>query len=128
MIYSNHGYSNDSYDTERKNMKKNLFEMGAKFDDGWSSDNKATSKSKAVEVKEPCKHNLVFAKEKRRGKVVTVIKGFYLQDSELKKLLKELKASLGCGGTIKGNTIELQGEVYSKAKDDLIKRGFRVKN
>jgi translation initiation factor 1 (eIF-1/SUI1) len=35
---------------------------------------------------------------------------------------------LGCGGTIKGNTIELQGEVYSKAKDDLIKRGFRVKN
>jgi translation initiation factor 1 len=109
-------------------MKKNLFEMGAKFDDGWSSDNKATSKSKAVEVKEPSKHNLIFAKEKRRGKVVTVIKGFYLQDSEFKKLLKELKASLGCGGTIKGNTIELQGEVYSKAKDDLIKRGFRVKN
>jgi translation initiation factor 1 len=109
-------------------MKENFFEIGAKFDDGWSSDNKASSKSKALEVKEPSKHNLVFTKEKRRGKVVTVIKGFYLQDSELKKLLKELKSSLGCGGTIKNDTIELQGEVYSKVKDELVKRSFRVKN
>ncbi len=109
-------------------MKKNLFEMGAKFEDGWSSDNKTKKSKSQVEVKEPSKHNLIFAKEKRRGKIVTIIKGFYLQDSDFKKLLKELKATLGCGGTIKKSSIELQGEVYDKAKDKLIKRGFRVKN
>jgi translation initiation factor 1 len=109
-------------------MKKNLFEMGAKFEDGWSSDNKQKKSKKEVEVKKPSNHNLIFAKEKRRGKVVTIIRGFYLQDSDFKKLLKELKAFLGCGGTIKGDTMELQGEVYEKAKEELIKKGFRVKN
>jgi translation initiation factor 1 len=109
-------------------VKQNLFEMGAKFDEGWSSDNKLEESKKQVKLKEPSKHNLIFAKEKRRGKVVTLIKEFYLKDSELKELLKELKAKFGCGGTLKGNAIELQGELYAKAKEELIKRGFRVKN
>jgi len=48
-------------------MKKNLFEMGAKFEDSWSSDNKKKApKKKVLEIKEPSKHQLHFAKEKKR--------------------------------------------------------------
>lgn len=109
-------------------MKKNLFEMGAKFDDSWSSDNKQkASKKKSFENKEPVKHHLYFAKEKRRGKIVTIIKPFFLDEKELKKLLKSLKSKLGSGGTIKENSIELQGEVQEQAKAILQKEGFRFK-
>jgi len=108
-------------------MKKQLFEMGANFEDDWSSDNKEKPKKSSTEIKAPNKHNLHTAKEKRRGKVVTIVKPFFLESSELKKLLKELKSKLGSGGTIKDNTLELQGEVSQKAKELLIQKGFRFK-
>jgi len=108
-------------------MKKQLFEMGANFKDGWSSDNKAKPKKSNTEIKAPNKHNLHTTKEKRRGKVVTIVKPFFLDSSELKKLLKELKSKLGSGGTIKDNTLELQGEVSQKVKELLVKKGFKFK-
>ncbi len=106
-------------------MKKNLFEMGAKFEDGWSSDNKAKPAKKEKLIKEPSKHRLHFAKEKRRGKIVTIIKPFYLSDKDLKAILKKLKSALGSGGTIKDNSIELQGEVQERAKLVLEELGFK---
>jgi len=105
-------------------MRENLFEIGAKFDDGWSSDNKSKPKVATVEIKEPAKHRLYLAKEKRRGKTVTIIKPFFLKESDLKTILKLLKSKLGSGGTIKDNSIELQGEVAKKAKELLQKEGF----
>jgi translation initiation factor 1 len=108
-------------------MKKNLFEMGAKFEDGWSSDNKSKPQALSKEIKEPTKHLLTFVNEKRRGKTVTIIKPFFLKTDALKSLLKELKKSLGSGGTIKENTLELQGEVSTKAKEFLTQKGFRFK-
>ena len=108
-------------------MKK-LFEMGANFEDNWSSDNKNKPKKEKHEIKEPAKHQLHTAKEKRRGKVVTIVKPFYLEQNALKELLKELKSKLGSGGTIKENTIELQGEVSAQAKELLQNRGFRFKH
>ena len=108
-------------------MKKQLFEMSANFKDGWSSDNKAKQKNSSKEIKVPNKHNLHTTKEKRRGKVITIVKPFFLDSSELKKLLKELKSKLGSGGTIKDNTLELQGEVSQKIKELLVKKGFKFK-
>jgi len=102
--------------------------MGAKFEDGWSSDNKIKPSKAKQKIQEPSKHQLHTAKEKRRGKVVTIIKPFFLNPNELKKLLKELKSSLGSGGTIKENTLELQGEVASRAKELLEAKGFRFKS
>jgi len=102
--------------------------MGAKFEDGWSSDNKKKTNKDAKEIKAINQHLLHTAKEKRRGKIVTIIKPFYLADKELQKLLKELKFKLGSGGTIKNNTLELQGEVSTKAKTLLSQKGFKFKN
>lgn len=109
-------------------MKKQLFEIGAKFDDNWSSDNKTKPKKVKQEIKPPNKHQLHTAKEKRRGKVVTIVKPFHLEPKELKKILKSLKTKLGSGGTIKENTIELQGEVSQKAKEILLDLEFKFKN
>jgi translation initiation factor 1 len=102
--------------------------MGANFNDEWSSDNKEKPKKKiSTEVKEPAKHQLHFAKEKRRGKVVTIVKPFFLSANDLKALLKTLKKKLGTGGTVKDDTLEFQGEVWENLKVQLEKLGYGFK-
>jgi translation initiation factor 1 len=92
-------------------MKKNLFEMGADFGDDWSSDtNEKIPKKFSAEIKIPQKHQLHLAKEKRRGKVVTIVKPFYLEKKTMEDLLKTLKIKLGTGGTIKEDSLEFQGD------------------
>ncbi len=57
--------------------KNNLFEIGAKFEDTWVSDNQQKPKAKiSTQIKPPQKHQLHLAKEKRRGKVVTIRAGY----------------------------------------------------
>ena len=46
----------------------------------------------------------------RKGKGVTTITGIPLAEAELKKLLKELKQKISSGGSVKGHTLELQGD------------------
>ncbi len=108
-------------------MKKNLFEMGASWDDSWSSDNKTTSKKEESEIKQPNKHQLHFAKEKRNGKTITIVKPFFLSREDLEVTLKTLKKSLATGGTIKDNSLEFQGELQDKLKENLIKLGYGMK-
>ncbi|MBD3252245.1 stress response translation initiation inhibitor YciH [Candidatus Pacearchaeota archaeon] len=60
--------------------------------------------------------------KKKFGKIITVISGF--RDVDLKTLAKELKHELACGGTVKGNTVELQGNHSKNAKKILVKLGF----
>ncbi len=61
--------------------------------------------------------------KKRYGKIVTVVTGF---DSgiDAKKIAKQLKNELACGGTYKDGAIELQGDHRKKIKELLIKIGF----
>jgi len=109
-------------------MKKNLFEMGADFGDAWHSDNKEKSNPiNATKIKEPSKHQLHFAKEKRRGKVVTIVKPFYLSTHDLQTLAKTLKKRLGTGGTIKDNHLEFQGDIPEKIRQTLESMGYGFK-
>lgn len=109
-------------------MKKNLFEMGADFSDDWSSDNKIKPEQQSVsDLKTPQKHQLHFAKEKRRGKVVTIVKPFHLEKSDLHSLLKIIKKKLGTGGTLKDNTLEFQGELQEQLKEILDSLEYRFK-
>jgi translation initiation factor 1 len=111
--------------------RKNLFEMGAKFDNGWSSDNKTKSTAKTTllckELLVPSKHQLHFAKERRRGKTVTIVKPFCLERGELKDLLKLLKKRLGTGGTIKDSSLEFQGELQDALKRELEMLDYRFR-
>ena len=61
--------------------------------------------------------------KKRFGKRVTLIKGIS-RDVDSKGILKELKTKLACGGTMKNDVIELQGDHRRKIRDILVKLGF----
>ena len=59
---------------------------------------------------------------KKYGKIVTIISGF--EGVDVKKIAKTLKNELACGGTFKGNTIELQGNHVKNISSKLIGLGF----
>jgi len=63
--------------------------------------------------------------EKRKfGKLITVIDGLG-KDVNIRELAKELKSELACGGTVKNNRIELQGNHSKRIKKALVKAGFK---
>ena len=63
--------------------------------------------------------------EKRKfGKMITVIEGINSKEVDLKEVAKTLKSKFACGGTVKENSVELQGTHASKVKSELIKLGF----
>ncbi|MCH9813772.1 MAG: translation initiation factor [Epsilonproteobacteria bacterium] len=103
-----------------------MFEMGAKFEDGWNLEKEGKKQTKQ-EIKTPEKHLLHFAKEKRRGKTVIIVKAFFLEKKELQALLKKLKKQLGTGGTLKESSLEFQGEVQESLKTALTEQKFRFK-
>ena len=107
---------------------KKLFEMGSSFSDDWTADNKEKPTRKiSTEIQEPNKHQLHFAKEKRRGKVVTIVKPFHLSSNDLKALLKTIKKKLGTGGAVKGDSLEFQGEIKEPLQIQLEKLGYGLK-
>lgn len=58
--------------------------------------------------------------EKKAGKFVTVIAGLHTYGSNrLNGIARELKSTLGAGGTVKSGTIEIQGD-----KVEAIKKWF----
>lgn len=62
--------------------------------------------------------------EKRRfGKVNTLISGFD-DGVDIKDIAKTLKMKRACGGTVKNNVIELQGNHRGSIKPILSKMGF----
>ncbi|MBN2318672.1 MAG: translation initiation factor Sui1 [Acidobacteria bacterium] len=63
----------------------------------------------------------------RKGKGVTVITGVPLAGDALKRLAMILKQRCGAGGTVKDETIEIQGEHRDLLFSELTKLGYRVK-
>lgn len=114
-----------------------IFEMGAKLD----GDNFETSKNdkKTINKKNTNnktsngnipknQHQLVFTYEKRKGKPVTLVGKFQIDEKEKKEVLKLLKKKLACGGAIKEEWIELQGDVKEKIITILEKEGWKFRN
>ena len=62
--------------------------------------------------------------QRKFGKQITVISGFDAKSINIKDIAKKLKSKLACGGTVKENRIELQGDHRQKARDELIRLGF----
>lgn len=63
----------------------------------------------------------------RKGKSVTVITGFSHKAKTLEALAKKLKSQCGSGGTVKDNTIEVQGEHAAKLVSLLKDKGYKAK-
>jgi translation initiation factor 1 len=56
------------------------------------------------------------------GKIITLVSGFH--NIDVKSMLKKLKQTRACGGTIKEGIIELQGNHKGKIKPILVELGF----
>ncbi len=91
-------------------------------DDG--SHNKASSNEQVVPGQ--IKLKIYLEKKGRGGKTVTLISNFPDNQAYFKDLLKKLKNHCSCGGSLKNQTIELQGDHKQKAKAYLEKLGFQV--
>ena len=109
-----------------RGKKLDLF-IGAEIDDGWAQVQTPRKTQISNEILEPSKHFLVFKKEKRRGKTVTLVGEFQISKDDATTTLKTLKKKLGCGGSYKDNWMEFQGELKDKLKELLILEGFRFK-
>ena len=60
--------------------------------------------------------------EKRGHAIVTVVLNLRKESNELKELAAHLKKKCGCGGTVKDEVIEIQGD-----KVDLVRRELQAK-
>jgi translation initiation factor 1 len=110
-----------------RGKKLDIF-IGAEINDGWAKVQDQRASQIADEILEPQKHLLVFAKEKRRGKTVTLVGEFFLTKEDASKTLKLLKKKLGCGGTYKDGWMEFQGDIKDEIKTLLVAEGFRIKH
>jgi translation initiation factor 1 len=63
----------------------------------------------------------------RAGKAVVVISGLALEPAALKSLAKDLKQRCGCGGAVKDDTIEIQGDHRAALQTALEQLGYKVK-
>lgn len=82
------------------------------------------------DVMPPEKQTAMLRKEKRKkGKVVSVIRGLAEGTPEpfFGQLLKELKNHCGSGGSIQGDSIEIQGDHLQRLREKLQSMGYRVK-
>jgi translation initiation factor 1 len=109
-----------------RGKKLDIF-IGADIDDGWAEVQSPQKSKTTFKVTEPKKHQLHFAKEKRRGKTVTLVGPFSLTKEDSTKLLKLLKKKLGCGGAYKDGFMEFQGELKEKIRPLLSTEGFGFK-
>ena len=67
---------------------------------------------------------IISLEKKKFGKIETVVEGIDSKEIDIKDLAKQLKQKLACGGTVKNNKIELQGDHKLKVKQFLISQGF----
>ena len=91
-------------------------------------EDKKNPKKSSNELKPKNQHQLVFTYEKRNGKPVTIIGKFQIEDEKIKDILRLLKTKLACGGSIKDEYIEIQGDLKDKVRVILVDNGWKFKN
>lgn len=76
---------------------------------------------------DPSKQTAKVTLEKRKkGKLVSVVRGLAQSDNDLPSLLTKLKNSCGAGGCIDSDQLEIQGDHVAKIKSMLQELGYRI--
>jgi translation initiation factor 1 len=70
----------------------------------------------------------IFIDKRKWGRAMTVINFGGIQGANLKKISKKAKGYCASGGTVKGNTIEIQGDHRRKLKKFLLNLGYTEEN
>lgn len=58
---------------------------------------------------------------------MTVVRGLSAENNDLAELLTRLKSDCGAGGTLKEQSLEIQGDQLGRVRDILKKAGYRVR-
>lgn len=66
-------------------------------------------------------------RESRKGSSVSIIVGLAMDMDDMKALAKSLKKSLGVGGSVKNNAIEIQSDKREQIRNILQDKGLKVK-
>lgn len=74
-------------------------------------------------VKGPARAVVRLERKQRGGKEVTVVEKLALPADALATWCKELKQALGCGGSVEGDAIVLQGDLRQRLPAVLTKKG-----
>lgn len=79
----------------------------------------------------PCKKGRVVLRREtahRGGKTVIIIDGFapHIDPQAIEALGKKLRTACGTGGSVKGRTVEIQGEPIARLRELLAAEGFQV--
>ena len=69
----------------------------------------------------------VQVEKRKRGKMVTVVIGLPATGNDLPALLTTLKTKCGAGGTLKDETLEIQGKHIETVSSALKEIGFKVR-
>ena len=97
----------------------------------WIEFNNNVINNKEIEdkvfISQSIKLKIYKEKKGRKGKTVTIISGFGPQNTlQIGELLKKLKVYCGTGGSLKGQRIQLQGDIQDKVKFFLRKEGYGI--
>src|SRR5215207_1304211 len=95
---------------------------------GWPADDcKCSRRGNNAPVPPRLIAKLRIEKAGRGGKTVTVVDGLPRNGAFLKELLQELKRACGCGGAVRDEGVELQGDLRERVRDYLTRKGHAVK-
>lgn len=86
----------------------------------------AAKTSAAAKAMAMSKLHVQLEKKGRKGKGVTVVKGFFHTRKDLEDFARTLKTRCGSGGTVKDDTIEIQGDHRTVIIDFFRALGFKV--
>ena len=111
-------------------MKNNPFEglrnkLGLPASEGASPSDAVAEVAHTPLTKTPLRAVVRMERAGRGGKEATVVEQLGLPAAELDEWLKALKASLGCGGSIEGERLMLQGDHRKRLPAVLKDRGVR---
>ena len=79
---------------------------------------------KPIENKPPARAVVRYERKGRGGKEVTVVDKLELKPKDLETWCSDLKAAMGCGGFVDGETIVLQGDLRTRLPPVLTAKGI----
>jgi translation initiation factor 1 len=69
----------------------------------------------------------ISVEKRKKGKVVTVIRGLNAENNDLPSLLSRLKSLCGAGGAIQDDCVEVQGDHQERISAALGELGYQVR-